>query len=58
MKGTIAYSSTLRNGESLKTLTGESVKISISGENVFVNDAKVLIPDILVANGVVHVIDR
>lgn len=39
-------------------MTGDKVTITISGGNVFVNDAKVLVPDVLVSNGVVHIIDR
>lgn len=58
MKGPIGYSSTLKNGQTLTTTTGQKLTITISGGNVFVNDAKVLLPDTLVANGVVHVIDR
>lgn len=58
MKGKVAYSSTLKNGETLTTTTGDTVTITISGGNVFVNNAKVVIPDLLVSNGVVHVIDR
>ncbi|MCJ1422277.1 hypothetical protein MMC29_000157 [Sticta canariensis] len=57
VKGKVAYSSTLKNGQTLTTTTGDTVTITISGGNVFVNDAKVVIPDVLVSNGVVHVID-
>jgi uncharacterized surface protein with fasciclin (FAS1) repeats len=54
--GTIGYSSLLTN-TTLKTANGESVTITISNGTVFVNSAKVILPDVLVANGVVHVID-
>ncbi|KAL9609305.1 MAG: hypothetical protein Q9167_005923 [Letrouitia subvulpina] len=57
INGTVAYSSTLTNGTSVPTLAGPNVTITISGDDVFVNSAKVVIPDVLVANGVVHVID-
>ncbi|MCJ1462719.1 hypothetical protein MMC07_001322 [Pseudocyphellaria aurata] len=57
VKGPIGYSSKLKNGQTLTTTTGEKVTITISGGNIFVNDAKVIVPDVLVANGVVHIID-
>ncbi|KAI9814819.1 MAG: hypothetical protein M1827_003085 [Pycnora praestabilis] len=58
IKGAVGYSSTLKNGTSLQTLGGANVTITINNGTVFVNSAKVLIPDVLVANGVVHVIDN
>ena len=56
--GTVGYSSTLMNGTMLKTMAGNNVTISIDNGTVFVNSAKVILPDVLVANGVVHVIDK
>lgn len=55
--GSPLYSTDFTDGAVIKTLQGQSVKVSIKDGNVFVNDAKVIIPDVLVANGVVHVID-
>jgi len=52
----VGYSSLLTN-TTLKTANGASVTISIINGSVFVNSAKVITPDVLVANGVVHVID-
>ena len=57
VNGTVAYSSTLKN-QTIKSSTGQDLKITIENGNVFVNSAKVVNPDILVANGVVHVIDK
>jgi uncharacterized surface protein with fasciclin (FAS1) repeats len=42
---------------SATTLNGADVTIRVEGGNVFVNDAQVIITDIMVANGIVHVID-
>ncbi len=56
MKGTVGYSTILTN-TTLTTVNGEKVTITIEGGNVYVNSAKVITPDVLVANGVVHVID-
>lgn len=58
IKGTVAYSSLLTDGETVNTLQGEAVKITIQDGTVFVNSAKVIMPDVLVSNGVVHVIDK
>lgn len=57
VQGTVGYSTLLSN-TSLATVQGNDVTISIVDGDVFVNSARVLIPDVLVANGVVHVIDN
>lgn len=55
--GTVAYSTTLKSG-SVRTLNGQSLNIRVeSNGTVFVNQARVTAADILVANGVLHVID-
>jgi len=41
-----------------KTLNGKSVRIRMSGTNVFVNSAKVTKADVTASNGVIHVINR
>ncbi|KAM5356657.1 hypothetical protein ACJ41O_003303 [Fusarium nematophilum] len=56
VNGTVGYSSLLENG-TLETAASEDVTISIHDGEVFVNEAKVIIPDVLISNGVVHVID-
>ena len=57
VNGTVAYSSSLEN-TTVETSPDSEVTISIKGEDVFVNSAKVVVADVLVANGVVHVIDK
>ena len=44
--------------QSAKTLNGKSVRIRVSGSNVFVNKAKVTKADVMASNGVIHVINR
>jgi len=56
VNNTLGYSSTLKNG-SLTTSEGEKLNIVIHNGTVWVNEAKVIVPDVLIANGVVHVID-
>ncbi len=41
-----------------KTLEGEKVAFKVRGMNVFVDQAKVITPDIRASNGIVHAINR
>lgn len=43
---------------SAKTVGGQSVRIRVAGSNVFVNGAKVVKPDVMASNGVIHVVNR
>jgi len=59
VNGTVGYSSGLENNTVLTTLNGANLTITIGDEGrIFVNNARVTIADVLVANGVVHVIDE
>jgi len=50
-------STALKDGESVKTVGGQSLKIGIKDGVVSVNDATVTKADIEASNGVIHVID-
>ncbi|KAF2712057.1 FAS1 domain-containing protein [Pleomassaria siparia CBS 279.74] len=52
------YSSTLQSGTMLQTILGQNLAITIENGTVFVNAARVITPNVLVANGVVHIIDN
>lgn len=56
-----AFSSELTNGQTLQTLNGESLTVSIENGEVFIvganSRAKVVMADVKTSNGVVHVID-
>ena len=43
--------------EEVETLQGESITIRIENGSVFLNDAEVIITDIIADNGIIHVID-
>lgn len=57
VEGVVGYSSGLMN-MSLPTVQGDDITITVIGDEVFVNSAQVVIPNVLIANGVVHVIDN
>jgi transforming growth factor-beta-induced protein len=50
-------STDLSDGMTAPTLNGASLTFSVSDEGVMVNDANVVVADIEVSNGVIHVID-
>ncbi|OHF03803.1 fasciclin domain-containing protein [Colletotrichum orchidophilum] len=55
--GSVLYSPDITN-TSLTTLNGGNVTIRVINGTVYVNEAEVLIPNVLISNGVVHVIDN
>ncbi|KAL2069193.1 hypothetical protein VTL71DRAFT_15531 [Oculimacula yallundae] len=54
----VTFSTSLRNGTTWTTKQGNNITVRHSGNNVFVNSAQLLTTDILLANGVLHVIDN
>jgi len=49
--------SDLTDGTTLETVQGEMITINVTDDNVMVDDANVVQPDIVASNGVIHVID-
>ena len=45
------------DGQEITTLLGEDVQVTITGGGVFINQAQVIVADLVADNGVVHVID-
>lgn len=56
--GPVGYSTKLRNGTSLTTLNGANVTVFVDNDGIYVNNAQVVFADVLVSNGVVHVISE
>lgn len=54
----VLYSTLLTNGMNITTLAKGDIHVTIDGDHVFVNSAKVVIPNVLIKEGVVHVIDK
>jgi len=52
------FSTALTNGSKFLTAQGEKISVLHSGNNVYINSAQLLASDILIANGVIHVIDN
>ncbi|KAL8759866.1 MAG: hypothetical protein Q9199_000431 [Rusavskia elegans] len=55
---TVGYSTNLPNGTVLRTRSGQNLTITFASNSLFVNQARVLQQDLLLSNGVMHVIDN
>ncbi|EWZ28044.1 hypothetical protein FOZG_18246 [Fusarium oxysporum Fo47] len=57
VQGRVEYSTTLENG-TLRTVEGSDLNISVEDGTIYVDEARVILPDVLISNGVVHVVDN
>lgn len=48
----------LKDGQVLKSVQGEDLKVKVKDGKVWINDAEVTIPDVVSSNGVTHVINK
>lgn len=58
VNGSVLYTTDLMNSSTLRTYNGIDIDISQQDGRWFVNSAEVLTPNVLIANGVIHVIDN
>ncbi|KAM0233079.1 hypothetical protein ACHAP5_010546 [Fusarium lateritium] len=53
----VAYSNYLRDGQVIGTLNNTEVRVSIRGDDIFFNNAKVIEANVLTNNGLIHILD-
>ncbi|ORY70929.1 FAS1 domain-containing protein [Pseudomassariella vexata] len=58
VEGQVLYSTLINGNNSLRATNGDELKVTVNDGNVYVNAAKVTLPDVLVSNGVAHVINQ
>lgn len=59
VQGTVGYSTSLSNGATLSTVQGGTVRVTVEDDgDIFVNSAEVEVANVLLSNGVAHVIDK
>ncbi|WYZ39622.1 hypothetical protein EsH8_III_001536 [Colletotrichum jinshuiense] len=58
VSGHVIASSDLKNGTNLTTISSNQLHVIRSGNNLFINSAQIVQPDILIANGILHIIDN
>ena len=51
-------SGNLSNGSVFSSYNGQPINVEVEGENITVNTASVVDPDVLAYNGVIHVLGR
>jgi uncharacterized surface protein with fasciclin (FAS1) repeats len=56
VNGSVVFSTEIESG-SVATLQGSELELLIEDDTVFVDSAKVLVPNIILTNGVAHIID-
>jgi uncharacterized surface protein with fasciclin (FAS1) repeats len=55
--GTMIPSAMIENGQTYQSLQGNTLNFNITEGNIFINGAQIVVEDILVDNGIVHIID-
>ncbi|OAA45623.1 FAS1 domain protein [Metarhizium rileyi] len=58
VSGFVGYLPELKDGATLKTLTGETLNIKVSEGRYYVNGALITLANMIMDNGVAHVIDK
>jgi len=58
VNGTAGYSSVLTNGTVLKSRQGGNLTVRFADNSLYINSAKIVQQDLLLSNGVLHVLDN
>lgn len=56
--GFVGYTPYLYNGQTLSTLNGSHLAIEIKGHDFVVGGARIVKPNVILSNGVAHVVDK
>jgi uncharacterized surface protein with fasciclin (FAS1) repeats len=56
--GVAAKSTDLSSGEEIKTVEGKNVTVTITSGKVYINNAQVVLANVMASNGIVHEIDQ
>ncbi|KAL8369886.1 hypothetical protein RB595_000304 [Gaeumannomyces hyphopodioides] len=54
----VTYSNFLKDGDVFTPLEGGNIKVTIVNNDIYFNDVKVVSPNVLTNNGLIHVLDR
>lgn len=54
----VDYSTLLANGTLLTTLANEILKITVGDGRLFVDSAEIVVPNVLIQEGILHIIDK
>ncbi|MCJ1268263.1 hypothetical protein MMC22_008150 [Lobaria immixta] len=58
LTGFVGYLPLLVDGASFRTRTGTNITVRVSGDDTFINDARIVHANLVLPNGVAHVLDR
>ncbi|KAI0017816.1 FAS1 domain-containing protein [Xylariomycetidae sp. FL0641] len=58
VNGSVVYANATTGNQTLRALNGMDLTVTVVNGTVFANDARVTVPNILCANGVVHVVNQ
>jgi len=58
VEGAAVASGELEDGQTIETLAGDELQVSIRDGDVFIDGSQVVQPDIAADNGIIHVVDR
>lgn len=58
VNNSVLYSTMLQNKQSFRAMDGTELKVTVENDEVYVNAAKITVPNLLISDGVIHVINQ